>query len=515
MKNKTDYCWCESRTDYLSCHGIINNFKLLPVKNLKLKLDENTTETLKNNFINFLQTLGSYSVTDKGDHLGVDFDGSRIDFYSQHTITKNSLRSNSYRIPKIFEPWANDPKDLENNFIAKNRALINSISNTKELSKIHDFKKSAENLFMSSTDPTILVDNVGIISNKFIELFPQGTVDFITINKLNFILPLLIRNFSKQEIFGLGMTKSLLSTDWKERLPMSNEGNYFNILFNLFESGIYGICIPWLDRNLLLTFGKSIQLGSSDYLYSYVRGVDSGFLESGSKPKTEKFYLTNNDFRIFTGWYVSHINDLLNYLYCFGSFAKRKSMYINSIEQYKYIMTFEQITLLLVKILGTNDLVIKKQLTVIFLDLVSKLRFGSGGSINKLFQSKYLNEIIRNLEKLPSQFNSKYKEHAELIIQKLFNEVTDGVVPYYKKTNIIETPSKTFTINEYTGAYISALRNTIHGVHGSANGDFNEVIFINSGDTPNYLSNIASIIYLNILVAPNNYLRSENLTVTG
>lgn len=512
---KNNNCWCESQTEYLLCHGALENNKLKPVDGLKLKLDKNTTETIKSNFINFLQSLESYSFSDKGDYISFNYNGQQIEYFNQHTITKNSLKSNSYRIPKIFEPWVNEPKNLEKDFISKNRACINSISNTKEILSLHDFKKSSENLFMSSIKSQNLVENVGIISNKFIELFPNGTVDFITINKLNFISPLLIRNFSKQEIFGLDITKDLLSTEWKERPPMSNEGNYFDILFNLFEGGIYGICIPWLDRNLLLTFGELIKIGDSDYLYSYVRGTDCGFLDGGLKPKTEKFCLTRSDFRIFTGWYIAHINDLLNYLYCFGSFANRKNLYINSIEQYKYIMTFEQITLLLAKILGTNDLVIKKQLTITFLDLVSKLRFGSRGSINRIFEVSYVNEMLKNLEKLPKQFNSQYKKHAEFIIQKLFDEVTNGVVPFYKKVNTIETPSKIFTINEYIGAYISALRNTIHGVHGSSDKEFNEVIFINSGEIPNYLSNITSIIYINILITPHSYFRSENLTITG
>lgn len=508
---KNNLCWCESGTDYLSCHGRIKKRVLYPVNGLILPLDKDTPNAVKTNFINYLKNLDMYSFADEGNYLGFDYNGKYVDFYNQEIITKNSIKNGYFRIPSIFLPWAKEAKNLDSGFIDENRKKLKSITRIRELIDLHDLKKHTGYLFISSAEKQTLRDNVGIISSKFIELFPEGSIDFISISNCNFVLPILIRNFSKQKILGIGVTKDLLKTNWKEHLPANDQGNYFDILFNLFESGVYGFTIPWLDRNLLLTFGTTLRLGDAEYLSKYVNGTDYGYLEAGVKITTEKFALTPSDFRVFTGWYIMRLNDLLNYLYCFASFANKKDLNLNPVEQYKYIITFEQITSLLLKILGTNDLMIKKQLTLIFLDLVSKLRFGSGGSVDKIFFKSYIDELNDNLDNLPIQFNIQYKKHVTLIFQKLFDEVIDEVIPFYKKDNGIETPSRKFSFNEYVGAYISALRNSIHGIHGSSEKDFDEVVFINSGEVPSYLPNIAAIIYLNILIKPELYFRSQNL----
>ena len=177
---------------------------------------------------------------------------------------------------------------------------------------------------------------------------------------------------------------------------------------------------------------------------------------------------------------------------------------------FRSCLTWEQILVLVSKILGADDKIIKKQLTFILLDILAHLK---GGLIDHLFKPRIIKEILDSFSDLPKDISDKYKIHAETIFNNLINEVYSGIIPQYIVNDEIVLPSGTkFDKLSYVGAYLSALRNTIHGFSGSTDQEYKEVLFINTCEIPSSLAEIVPILYLYLLIKPDVFFKSNIFT---
>lgn len=490
-------CWCGSNYSLSECHEAFEkNWKLPVVKNLKINWSEDADENSKNNILNYLSKRLNYSVVDKGKYFDISYDSNYISFFKQSLFAnKQMYKQGGLFIPSDYKNWAGEPK-LPNNFIHDNIKKAESISDIKDINNFVDFKQAASYAIFASKKGD-LINNSKRILNKFFSFFPDGSVDFINVNEKLLVTPIIIRNLVKQQVFGIKVSKELLESKWDNKLPMVN--CYFDILFNLFGFGFYGFTIPWLDRVMLFTFGARIDFPRVDYAAAYARGTDYNFGSFYSKA----FGMSFSDLRRFTGWYINKINILLNYLYNLGTFAYSEE--ITPSTHYKQVLTFQQILVLVLKILGSTDRLIKKQLSIIFLDIMAHVS-GKGG-VSEILADKFMEKIINTLDYLPPPLNNEYKKHAQTVYEDIKNQIYDGLVPQYKFQDGIHLDNNVYTKGNYSAKYINALRNTIHGYANSS--EYEKIIFTNNDEIPDALSEFIPIIFLSMLIKPSLYFHSK------
>jgi hypothetical protein len=498
-------CWCGSEKPIEECH-FADNWTIPSVEGYKILEPSDITDEVKNNLITHLKSTASIDAIDANHTFEISIAEQNIQYFKQSLIYSEKITgSATLCVPPDFNNWGTQPS-LPSNFVSHKLNLLSGINDITEINSFVNFKKYIGHIFFASP-ASDLSKNLRLVSKKFREFYPNGYIDFISVDRMNFVMPVIFRNFAKQEILGINLTKKLLISSWKEKIPLETGSVYFDILFNLFGNGCYGFVNAWLDRCLLLTFGQRVSFKYLSYAAAYSKGSDIGFYKGGVDSGIQLFGVSPNDFRQFTAWYIRKLNRLLTYLNHFATFANIVTSYIDPVKHYKYCLTWEQILVLVAKILGTDDHSVKKQLTFVFLDILAHLK---GGLIDHLFKPRIIGEIYNSFNDLPSSISSNYRTHAETVFNNLINEVYSGVIPQYIINDKVVLPSgKEFDKLSYVGTYLSALRNTIHGYSGSTDEEYKEVMFINTGEIPSTLSEIVPILFLYLLIKPNVFFKSN------
>ncbi|MCL4384187.1 hypothetical protein M1116_01945 [Patescibacteria group bacterium] len=498
-------CWCGSEKPIKECH-FTDTWTIPSVNGFKISQPPDITDEVKNNLITHIKKTTSIDMVDTNHTFEICIPEQKIEFLKQSLIYSEKITgSNTLSVPPDFVNWGTQPS-LSSNFVTDNLKLLSEIKDITEINNFVNFKKYIGHIFFASP-ASDLSKNLRLVTKKFKEFYPDGYIDFISVDSRNFVLPVIFRSFAKQDILGIDLTKKLINSSWKEKVPLETGSVYFDIMFNLFGDGSYGFVNAWLDRCLLLTFGQRISFKYLSYASAYSKGSDIGFYEGGVDPGMQVFGVSPNDFRQFTAWYIRKLNRLLSYLNHFATFANRVTSFIDPVAHYKYYLTWEQILILVAKILGTDDRTVKKQLTFVFLDIMAHLK---GGLIDHLFKPRILSDILNSFNDLPNSLSSKYRTHAEIVFNNLIDEVYSGVIPQFAVNDKVVLPSgKEFDKFSYVGAYLSALRNTIHGYSGSTDEEYKEVMFINKGEIPTRLAEIVPILFMYLLIKPDVFFKSN------
>lgn len=501
-------CWCGSGLPVGQCHGLQGWSWTLPaVQGLEYHWPPGIDPATQANIARYFVECTPYRFRLVGDCVEIDCGAHAWQFFRQKPLAIPSNGSMAFfGIPAEYRNWA-DASELGPLLIDKNLRSLDAISSIGGVEEFFQFRRSISYaLFSSSRDA--LADHLRRAVTKYFEFFPAGSVDFVSVGQESAALLSVSRSLTKAEFLGIDKTRATLAAGWGGR--MLGEMPYFDIAFSLFGLGQAGFSETWLDHALLFTFGRQVEFGNVAYHLAYARGLSQQFQSLTPHFSRLQFRpLTTSESRRFTGWYIERLNRLLSYVYHIATFAEKQKEFIvfSPVRSYRAVLTFEQIIHLIGRIIGSDDLFVRKQLTVLLLDALSHC--GGPGGISGLFERAFWGKLVRCFQALPANLGDEYAAFAASAFEHVIDEACSGLAPTQWDGDKIRLSDKSVSKDIYAGKYIGALRNTIHGYLGNLSTDFKDLLFINAGRLPDSLPDLVPILFLALVIRPTTFFASR------
>ena len=505
-------CWCGSGVTLSQCHGQTDNSWSLPaVADLRLKWPEGADSLSRHNCQLYIRSYTPYTCLPNGDYLGLASGPFHVEFFKQSLVATKEIyqRGLVQPIPIIpdlianYNVWSDLGID-QNTFLNRNLVKLSVVNDISSTDGLRGFKQASSNIVLAS-DNADLARTLTPILRKFMELSSKGFVDLLTIDPYLARASHLPRVLAKQEMIGVVLTRELSGGKWFERIQ--SLAPYFGLMMNIFEVGFYGFVLDYIDKVFLFTFGEKVSFSDLGFSLAYVRGATANFVPSQINYEIPHFVTSPSGFRVFTHWYVNGVNRILCYLTHLATFAKIQGTHasIDTVKHYKHLLTFDQVSSLLLRMVTSDDYFTKSYLTLILLDILAHTALNK--PISALFESAFLQAVIASLSDLPAMMRDKYTEYAETVFNTTIQAVYDGALPDLRVGDHVVADGRSLTKEQYTGEYLSALRHTIHGY--SSNRWYEKLLFTNADKIPDIACRIPAILYVSMLCKPSLFFPSE------